>query len=37
MDFYYAQLRPSHGDIRLDPVYDEANDRVMQLLRSNRK
>jgi hypothetical protein len=23
----YAQLRPSHGDIRLDPVFDEANDR----------
>ncbi len=23
----YAQLRPSHGDIRLDPVFDEKNDR----------
>ncbi len=23
----YAQLRPSHGHIRLDPVFDEANDR----------
>jgi XisI protein len=23
----YAQLRPSHGDIRLDPMFDEANDR----------
>lgn len=23
----YAQLKPSHGDIRLDPVFDEANDR----------
>ncbi|WP_449420163.1 element excision factor XisI family protein [Phormidium nigroviride] len=23
----YAQLRPSHGDIRLDPVFDESNDR----------
>jgi XisI protein len=23
----YAQLRPSHGDIRLDPVFDEANGR----------
>ncbi len=23
----YAQLRPSHGDIRLDPVFDEVNGR----------
>jgi XisI protein len=23
----YAQLRPSNGDIRLDPVFDEANER----------
>ncbi len=23
----YAQLRPSHGDIRLDPVFDEKNSR----------
>ncbi|MGF1987120.1 MAG: XisI protein [Nostoc sp. ZfuVER08] len=23
----YAQLRPSHGDIRLDPIFDETNDR----------
>jgi XisI protein len=23
----YAQLKPSHGSIRLDPVFDEANDR----------
>jgi XisI protein len=23
----YAQLKPSHGDIRLDPIFDEANDR----------
>lgn len=23
----YAHLRPSHGDIRLDPVFDETNDR----------
>jgi XisI protein len=23
----YAQLKPSHGNIRLDPVFDEANDR----------
>ena len=23
----YAALRPSHGDIRLDPLFDEANDR----------
>jgi hypothetical protein len=22
-----AQFRPSHGNIRLDPVFDEANDR----------
>ncbi len=23
----YAQLRPSHGDIRLDPVFDDAQGR----------
>ena len=23
----YAQLRPSHGEIRLDPVFDETHDR----------
>ncbi len=23
----YARLRPSHGDIRLDPVFDEQNHR----------
>ncbi len=23
----YAELRPSHGDIRLDPVFDETTDR----------
>lgn len=23
----YAQLRPSHGNIRLDPVFDETRDR----------
>jgi XisI protein len=23
----YAQLKPSHGNIRLDPIFDEANDR----------
>jgi XisI protein len=23
----YAQLKPSHGDIRLDPIFDEVNDR----------
>lgn len=23
----YAQLRPSHGEIRLDPVFDERHDR----------
>ncbi len=23
----YAKLKPSHGNIRLDPVFDEANDR----------
>ena len=23
----YARLNPSHGDIRLDPVFDETNDR----------
>lgn len=22
----YAQLKPSHGDIRLDPVFDETRD-----------
>ena len=24
---YYAKLRPSHGDIRLDVVFDEVRDR----------
>jgi hypothetical protein len=24
---YYAQLRPSHGDIRLDAVFDETRNR----------
>ena len=23
----YARLRPSHGNIRIDPIFDEANDR----------
>ncbi len=23
----YASLRPPHGNIRLDPIFDEANDR----------
>ena len=23
----YAQFKPSHGDVRLDTVFDEANDR----------
>lgn len=23
----YARLRPSHGNIRLDPVFDDKNDR----------
>jgi len=23
----YAQLKPSHGEIRLDPVFDETHDR----------
>ncbi|MGL5193915.1 MAG: XisI protein [Chroococcales cyanobacterium] len=23
----YAQLKPSHGDIRLEPVFDETRDR----------
>ena len=23
----YAKLRPSHGEIRLDPVFDEIGDR----------
>jgi hypothetical protein len=23
---YYARLRPSHGNIRLDPVFDETRD-----------
>jgi hypothetical protein len=23
----YAQLKPSHGEIRLDPVFDETRDR----------
>src|ERR1700712_2610677 len=25
--FRYARLRPSHGDIRLDQVFDETHDR----------
>ncbi len=25
----YAELRPSHGDIRLDPVFDETRDRYV--------
>jgi hypothetical protein len=25
----YAKLRPSHGDIRIDPVFDETNDRYV--------
>ena len=25
--FLYAKLRPSHGDIRLDPVFDEIHNR----------
>jgi hypothetical protein len=25
----YAKLRPSHGDIRLDAVFDEAHDRYI--------
>lgn len=25
----YASLRPSHGDIRLDPIFDETNDRYV--------
>ena len=24
---HYAKFRPSHGQIRLDPIFDEANDR----------
>lgn len=24
---HYAQLRPSHGDIRLEPVFDQQTDR----------
>lgn len=24
---HYAQFKPSHGDIRLDTVFDETNDR----------
>ncbi|MEH1850444.1 MAG: XisI protein [Nostoc sp.] len=23
----YSKLRPSHGDIRLDPIFDETHDR----------
>ena len=26
---YYAQFRPSHGDIRLDPVFDDINQRYV--------
>jgi hypothetical protein len=29
----YAQLKPSHGNIRLDPVFDEANDSLSERLR----
>ncbi len=25
----YACLRPSHGNIRLDPIFDETNDRYV--------
>jgi hypothetical protein len=25
----YAGLRPSHGDIRLEPIFDEKNDRYV--------
>jgi len=25
----YAQFRPSHGSIRLDPVFDEKQDRYL--------
>jgi hypothetical protein len=25
----YARFRPSHGNIRLDPIFDEANDRYV--------
>lgn len=25
----YAKLRPSHGNIRLDPVFDETHDRYV--------
>ncbi len=25
----YAHLRPSHGNIRLDPIFDEENDRYV--------
>jgi len=25
----YARLRPSHGNIRLDPIFDEINDRYV--------
>jgi len=25
----YARLRPSHGNIRLDPIFDEKNDRYV--------
>jgi len=25
----YAQFRPSHGNIRLDPVFDEKHDRYI--------
>jgi len=30
---HYAQFKPSHGDIRLDTVFDEAQDRyaLMQI------
>ncbi len=25
----YSRLRPSHGSIRLDPIFDETNDRYV--------
>ncbi|MEH1783757.1 MAG: XisI protein [Nostoc sp.] len=27
MIIQYSKLRPSHGDIRLDPIFDETHDR----------
>ncbi len=29
----YANLRPSHGNIHLDPVFDETNDRYVLMQR----